>query len=169
MSLTTTDACCPEVNVGGTEIEARAKAGCKVNVAALVTPAAELGIASRVFFSNGKGSVPDFLRRMSIGCLCSQSEGFSNAILEYMAAGLPVVATDVGGNDEAIQDGVTGCIVRTREPEAFARPVIRLLRDEKLRSELARRSLERCRDKFEIGAAIRRLERYYLGLSGAGE
>jgi glycosyltransferase involved in cell wall biosynthesis len=126
--------------------------------------AAELGIGSRVFFSEGKGSVPDFLKRMSVGCLCSHSEGFSNAILEYMAAGLPAVATDAGGNAEAIEDGVTGYVVRTRDPEAFARPILRLLSDETLRGELGRRSLERCRDRFEIGAAVRRLERYYLDL-----
>jgi glycosyltransferase involved in cell wall biosynthesis len=101
---------------------------------------------------------------MSVGCLCSHSEGFSNAILEYMAAGLPVVATDAGGSAEAIEDGVTGYVVRTRDPEAFARPILRLLNDETLRGELGRRSLERCRDEFEIGAAVRRLERYYLDL-----
>jgi glycosyltransferase involved in cell wall biosynthesis len=126
--------------------------------------AAELGIAHRVFLSDGKGEVPGFLARMSVGCLCSLSEGFSNAILEYMAAGLPVVATDAGGNAEAVEHGVTGYIVGSREPEAFAGPIIRLLRDQGLRREMARRARERCRERFEIGAAIRRLEQYYLGL-----
>jgi len=126
--------------------------------------ASELGVADRVFFSDGVGSAPDYLPRFKVACLSSQSEGFSNAILEYMAAGLPVVATDVGGNGEAIQDGVSGYLVRTRTPEAFAEPVIRLLSDESLRTTMARASYRNCCEKFEIGYAIRQLEAYYRRL-----
>ena len=126
--------------------------------------ARELGIAEKVFFTGGKGDVPDYLCRMSIGCLSSSSEGFSNAILEYMAAGLPVVATDVGGNGEAVERGVTGYIVPHGDPAAFAAPIIALLEDERKRAEMAKRSLERCREKFEIGAAMRRYEEYYSAL-----
>jgi L-malate glycosyltransferase len=126
--------------------------------------AEELGISGRVTFTDGRGEVPAHLRRMSIGCLSSQSEGFSNAILEYMAAGLPVIATDVGGNAEAIDYGVTGYLVRERTPEAFARPIVELLRDRNRRDEMGRRALERCRERFEIGGAIRRLEDYYSAL-----
>jgi len=50
----------------------------------------------RVFFTRGEGKIMDYLSRMCIGCLTSFSEGFSNALMEYMAAGLPVVATDGG-------------------------------------------------------------------------
>ena len=128
--------------------------------------AEELGISERVTFTDGRGEVPEHLRCMSIGCLSSESEGFSNAILEYMAAGLPVVATDVGGNAEAIEDGVTGYLVRERTPEAFAQPIVKLLRDERRREEIGRRGLERCRERFEIGGAVRRLEEYYGGLCG---
>jgi glycosyltransferase involved in cell wall biosynthesis len=126
--------------------------------------AAELGIADRVCFSDGAGAVPDYLPRFKVACLSSHSEGFSNAILEYMAAGLPVVATDVGGNGEAIQDGVTGYLVRARTPQAFAEPIIRLLRDESLRTAMARASYQRCCEKFEIGNATRQLEAYYRRL-----
>ncbi len=54
----------------------------------------------------------DYLSRMCIGCLTSFSEGFSNAVMEYMAVGSPVVVTDVGGNRDAIVDGETGYLVR---------------------------------------------------------
>ncbi len=127
--------------------------------------AEELGIAEKVFFTDGQGAVPDYLGRMAVGCLCSTSEGFSNAILEYMAAGLPVVATAVGGNPEAVEDGVTGYLVRDRDPRAFAAPIIELLCDEATRARLARQSLERCRERFDINAAVRRLEEYYAGLT----
>ena len=132
----------------------------------LVTLAAELGIAGRVFFTRGQADVCDCLARTSVACLSSESEGFSNAILEYMAAGLPVVATDVGGNAEAIQDGVTGRLVRSRDPEAFAGPVIELLQNESLRCAMARASLDRCRREFEIRTSIRKLEQYYAALAG---
>lgn len=120
--------------------------------------ASELGIRERVFFTNGEGRVVDYLGGTTVGCLTSQSEGFSNAILEYMAMGLPVVATDVGGNAEALGD--TGFLVRERTPEAFAAPVIQLLEDAALRADMGARARARCRSRFEIGLTIRELENY---------
>jgi glycosyltransferase involved in cell wall biosynthesis len=128
--------------------------------------AAELGIASRVFFTDGKGAVVDYLHRMTVACLSSSSEGFSNSILEYMAAGLPVVATDVGGNREAIEHGVTGYIIADRSPESFGAPVIELLRDATLRARMGQAGFERCRACFDIDHAVRKHERYYAGLLG---
>jgi glycosyltransferase involved in cell wall biosynthesis len=126
--------------------------------------ARECLIEDRVYFTNGQGAVTDYLARMSIGCLTSLSEGFSNAILEYMAAGLPVVATDVGGNREAIVDGETGFLVEERNPEALARPILRLLRNDAEREEMGRRGLERCAQHFEWGRTILSLEEYYTSL-----
>lgn len=128
--------------------------------------AVELGIRNSVFFSDGRGAVPDYLARMSIACLTSQSEGLPNAILEYMAAGLPVVATDVGGVAELVEDGVTGCLVRDRTPEAVAAPIIRLLRDDVLRTRMGRTGLERGRTRFDIVAAVERLENFYISAVG---
>jgi len=130
----------------------------------LLALACELGIQDRVFFTKGEGKIVDYLARMSIGCLTSLSEGFSNSVMEYMAMSLPVVATAVGGNLEAIADGETGFLVRERSPEAFAEPVIRLLEDESLRSEMGRRGLLRCADNFEIRKTIRSLEDFYFSL-----
>jgi len=123
--------------------------------------AGELGIRERVFFSDGRGAVPDYLARMSIACLSSQSEGLPNAILEYMAAGLPVVAMDVGGISELVLDGVTGFLVRDRAPDAFAAPVIRLLQDEDLRLKMAKAGLKRAQTEFDIAMAAKRLEDFY--------
>jgi glycosyltransferase involved in cell wall biosynthesis len=121
--------------------------------------ATQLGIRGRVFFTHGEGRVVDYLAEMSVGCLTSHSEGFSNAILEYMAMGLPVVATDVGGNREAIGDA--GFLVGERTPEAFAAPVIRLLEDEPFRISMGQRAMERCRERFELDLTIRKLEDYF--------
>ncbi len=127
----------------------------------LQTQAKELGIGDRVFFTRGEGQVIDYLSRMSVACLSSLSEGLSNAILEYMAVGLPVVATDVGGTCEAVLDGETGFLVRERTPEAFARPLIELLGDEDLRRRIGANGLTRCLANFEQGKTIHDLENYY--------
>jgi L-malate glycosyltransferase len=131
----------------------------------LLSLASELGIGSKVFITDGRGSVPDALHCMSIGCLSSSSEGFSNAILEYMAAGLPVVATDVGGNREAIEHGVTGYIVPDRTPESFASPIIELLGNEARRRAMGRAGYERCRRLFDMDVAVREHEKYYERLA----
>lgn len=101
---------------------------------------------------------------MFVGCLTSKSEGFSNVILEYMAAGLPVVATDVGGNREAILNGQTGYLVGERTPEAFAKPLLQLLTHEGQRQEMGQRNYERCLEDFELSRTIKLLGDYYCSL-----
>ena len=121
-----------------------------------------LGIAERVFFSAPDVAVPDYLARMSVACLSSESEGLPNAILEYMAAGLPVVSTYVGGISELVRDGFSGFLVRERTPDAFAEPVIQLLQNENLRKGMGRLGLERARAEFDATAVITRLQQFYL-------
>ena len=132
--------------------------------------AKELGIAGKVFFTDGAGPAAAYLPWMEVACLSSNNESFSNAILEYMAAGLPVVATDVGGNREAMVDGVTGLLTPVGDAGAFAKSVISLLDDETSRKAMGERGRERCRAHFAMDASIRRLERYYESLftGGAG-
>jgi glycosyltransferase involved in cell wall biosynthesis len=129
--------------------------------------AGELGLRDRVFFTQGEGKIMDYLSRMCIGCLTSFSEGFSNAVVEYMAAGLPVVATDVGGNRDAIVDGETGYLVRERTPEAFAKPLIHLLKDEGLRLQMGRAGFHRCTEYFDVNKTIRQLEQFYYSLTAS--
>jgi len=106
----------------------------------------------------------DWLAGMSVVCITSFSEGFSNAIIEYMAAGLPVVAVDVGGNRDAIVHGQTGFIVPDRTPEAFAAPLLELLRNEELRANMGANVFQRCKELFEVGKTIGQLEDLYQSL-----
>jgi len=135
----------------------------------LATLAADLGIAEKVFFSDGHGTVQDYLGRLAVGCLSSRSEGFSNALLEYMACGLPAVATDVGGNAEAIRNGITGYVVPPGDAEALARPIIELLQNDDRRADMGSRALERCRDLFDADAVMKRYEDYYRRLVEASK
>ena len=82
--------------------------------------AAELGIADHVYFIGRCDNVASLLFASHVGVLSSKAEGFANAILEYMAAGLPVVATDVGGVREAVVEGETGYIVPSGDDAQMA-------------------------------------------------
>jgi glycosyltransferase involved in cell wall biosynthesis len=91
--------------------------------------AEQLGINDDVFFLGRCDRVADLLSASDAGVLSSKAEGFANAILEYMAAGLPVVATDVGGAREAIIEGETGFIIASGDDETMSQRLIELLND----------------------------------------
>ena len=95
----------------------------------LVKLAQELGIVNHILFLDRRDDISDLMAASDISVLSSHEEGFSNVVLESMAAGLPVVATRVGGNPEAIIDGMTGWIVPPRNPEALANKIVDLLND----------------------------------------
>ena len=78
---------------------------------ALQAQSVALGIDRNVLFLDTRNDVPDILNACDIGVLCSHQEGFSNAVLEGMAASLPMIVTDVGGNAEAVLDGECGIVV----------------------------------------------------------
>lgn len=91
--------------------------------------AGELGLREGVFFLGGRPDVPAVLARATLGVLCSRQEGLSNAVMEGMAAGLPMVVTDAGGNAELVRDGAHGYVVPPERPEALAQAMLRLLAD----------------------------------------
>jgi glycosyltransferase involved in cell wall biosynthesis len=69
---------------------------------------AKLGLAEHVFFMGAQSNPLDWISSFSIATLCSESEGFSNAIVEYLMCGIPVVCSNVGGNPEIVKDGING-------------------------------------------------------------
>jgi len=87
----------------------------------------DLNLSDRFHFVGGITDLKQHLCAADIFVMPSRSEGFSNAIVEAMAASLPVVATDVGGNAEAVKDGVSGLIVPSEDPAALSAAIIRLL------------------------------------------
>ena len=89
--------------------------------------AEQLGIRNDVFFIGRCEDVASLLFASDVGALSSKAEGFANAILEYMAAGLPVVATDVGGVREAIVEGKSGFIVPAGNDQIMAERIIALI------------------------------------------
>ncbi|MFT3916844.1 MAG: glycosyltransferase [Anaeromyxobacteraceae bacterium] len=91
--------------------------------------AALLGVSGAAHFLGGRVDVPALLRRATIGALASAREGLSNAIIEKMAAGLPLVVTRAGGNPELVEHGERGLVVPVRRPDAMARALVRLAGD----------------------------------------
>jgi glycosyltransferase involved in cell wall biosynthesis len=93
-------------------------------------------VPDQVELLGARGDVSDLLARSDVFVLSSRSEGFPVSILEAMAAGLPVVATDVGGVAEAVVDGETGILVPAADPNALAGALERLIADVELRRRL---------------------------------
>ncbi|HZT58800.1 MAG TPA: glycosyltransferase [Pyrinomonadaceae bacterium] len=123
--------------------------------------ASELGIAASVFFTGRCTRVADLLAVSEVCVLSSKAEGFSNSILEYMAAARAVVATDVGGAREAVVEGETGHLVTPGDDETMAARIAALLRDgsrARAFGGAGRRVVER---KFSCAAQLENTLRLY--------
>jgi len=108
--------------------------------------------------------VPEILSQVSVSVLPSLSEGLSNVLLESMAAGVPVVATRVGGAAEAVEDGVTGLLVEPKEPGALAQGIHCLLKDRELARRYGCAGQRRMAERFGFDTAIQKTERLYQSL-----
>jgi glycosyltransferase involved in cell wall biosynthesis len=123
--------------------------------------ARQLEIEASTFFLGRSENVAELLSVSDVCVLSSRAEGFSNSILEYMAAGRPVVATDVGGAKEAIVEGETGYTVPSGNDELMAERIISLLCDPakaRLMGEQGRRVVE---EKFSSEALLLNTEALY--------
>jgi len=98
--------------------------------------------------------VRDRLQQADVFLLSSLSEGISNAVLEAMACGLPVVTTDCGGMTEAVTDGVEGFVVPVRDPEAMAEALLKLWKDPELRKRMGKAARERVLREFSLDQQI---------------
>jgi glycosyltransferase involved in cell wall biosynthesis len=132
--------------------------------AALEEKAAALGIAGRVLFTGAVSSPWNVLAAADIFVLPSRYEGMPNALLEAMAAALPVVATGVGAVPEMIEDSRQGFVVPPQDPQAIAAALDRLSWSPDLRKEMGRRGRETAKGSFSPAAAMDRLVALYESL-----
>jgi len=105
--------------------------------------AGRLGLDPMVTFVEPPADVPAELRAAQFGVHPSRTEGLSNAILEQMAAGLPVIASDVGGNPVLVEDGVNGLLVPVGDPVALAAAITTLAADPARRARMGEESRRR--------------------------
>ena len=126
-----------------------------------------LGLTDRVMFTGLRKDVPDVLAASAVSVLPSLSEGISNTLLESMAAGVPVVATRVGGTPEAVTDGEQGLLVPPGDATALASAISRILSDPLLAARLGNNGRRRVIEEFSFEAVVRRTEALYRDLLAA--
>ena len=109
----------------------------------------QLGLPGRVWITGDRDDIPDILRLLDIFVLPSLGEGISNTILEAMATGLPIVATDVGGNRELVEEGCNGRLVPVGDPARLAEAIFDLMQSAETRVAMGQSSLERVSQQFD--------------------
>lgn len=121
----------------------------------------ELGIAERTFFLGRCEHIAELLSVADVCVLSSKAEGFSNSILEYMAAGKPVVATDVGGAGEVIVEDETGHLVPSGDDQLMAERIVSLLNDSAGARKMGEQGRRVVREKFSSDVLLANTEALY--------
>jgi glycosyltransferase involved in cell wall biosynthesis len=135
--------------------------------AELKASAQTLGIADNILWLGERSDVEELLAASDIFVLPSHQEGFSNALLEAMAARLPVVATAIGGNRDAVVENETGFLVPPRDPRALAAAILSLADNPDLRHGFGDAGRRRVEQHFSLPACVDRYERLYRALGEA--
>jgi glycosyltransferase involved in cell wall biosynthesis len=130
--------------------------------------ARDLGLDDHVEWLGQRDDVASLLKAADIGILCSHEEGFANAILEGMAVGLPMIVTDVGGNAEAVSQGVTGLVVPPHDSEALGRAIVELAGDPTRREAMGGAARARAERDFDIATCVAAYDRLYDRLTKPG-
>lgn len=135
----------------------------------LEAQAAAAGLGGAVRFLGERTDIPELLAAMDIFAFPSLYEGHPNALLEAMAAGLPVVASDIPGNNEVVVAGITGALVPARDAGALARGIVALAGDPALRRAQGEAGRQSVIARFAIEAVAGQYEQFYtqhLGRAG---
>jgi glycosyltransferase involved in cell wall biosynthesis len=124
----------------------------------------DLKLTDRVIFTGERNDISVVLKEIDLAVLPSLSEGLSNALIEAMAAELPVVATNVGGNPEIVQDGKTGFLVPPRDAGALSAAMIRFLESPDMRHRFGEAGYERVATRFSLTSTVQKTEELYTAL-----
>lgn len=127
----------------------------------LARQAESQGLVEHIEWLGLRSDVASILDAIDVAVLASHEEGFSNSLLETMGRGIPTIATAIGGNLDAIVDGVSGILVPTRAPEELGAAIRRLCSDPELQSRLGAAGRQRVLELFSIEACVRRYENLY--------
>lgn len=126
--------------------------------------AASLNIASHIEFLGWQSDVGHYLDQMDLFVLSSITEGIPVALLEAMVKGIPIVATNVGGIPEVIQDGLNGLLVQAGHPENLAHAILNMLEHEDIKARLGRAARARIIESFAVTQICREYATLYEAL-----
>lgn len=126
----------------------------------LIQLTTKMNLDSHVHFLGSVRKVYTYLNNMQIAVLCSEREGFSNAILEYMACSLPIIATAVGGNTELVNDN-NGIRIPPGNASALAKAIYSLIIDKDLRENLGKNSRRMLENKYSWSRSMAEWESFY--------
>ena len=126
--------------------------------------AAELGLTDRVRFLGARDDVPALMKEADLFVHPSTREGFGLVVAEAHAAGLPVVATDVGGVREIVRDGVSGYLVAPGDADGMTKALSRLLADRELQSEMGSLGREWVQELYTVELCTRKYEELYAAV-----
>jgi glycosyltransferase involved in cell wall biosynthesis len=129
---------------------------------------AKLGLEQNFLFLGRRTDIPKILACCDIAVLPSRAEGLPNAVLEYMAAGLPTIASQVGGNAELIEDGVTGLLVPSEDSAALSQALLSVLRDPELARRMAQSGQQFTIRNFSFERLVREVDELYSELLRGG-
>jgi len=128
--------------------------------------AAELGIGHCTTFTGMVSNPLNYIATFSVGVITSETEGLCNAIIEYMACGVPVVATRVGGNPELVEESVNGYLYESGDCGALAIAIIRVLESREERERIGLVNRTKVEDQFSLESMIQHTESYYQAVMG---
>lgn len=128
-----------------------------------------LGLGEQVWFAGNRDDVPDLMRLMDVFVLPSLAEGVSNTILEAMATGLPVIATEVGGSPELVVDGESGLLVPVDDDQALTDAMEMLLNSKELRKKMGSNSRRRIHESFSWPKTVEQYLSVYDKLLGCNK
>ncbi|PGM72177.1 hypothetical protein CN952_14875 [Bacillus cereus] len=130
----------------------------------IINKAKELGIEKNIKILGTRNDIVDILNITDIQVLSSYEEGFSNAILEGMASSLPLVVTDVGGNSEAVCDGINGFVIPPKNSRILSEKLLEIIKDENKRIDMGIESRKFIEEKFTIDKMLQEYQGMYISL-----
>ncbi len=109
-----------------------------------------LGTSLSVHFCGSRDNILQLLSHFHVGILCSESEGFSNTLIEYMQSGLPVVCSNVGGNPEIIDHGINGFLYKKGDIPSLAKYILELAMNDRLRERMGKAGMKKVGENYSL-------------------
>jgi glycosyltransferase involved in cell wall biosynthesis len=123
-----------------------------------------LKVDRHIYFAGVQTEILPFLSILDVGVNCSDGEGLSNAVMEYMAAGVPCVVSNAGGNPDLITHEVNGCVFELDDYKTLARLILKLMDDSKMSQQFARNAKEKIEKEMRLDVILSKYERFYQTL-----